>query len=361
MKKKRNSSLTPVKSKPRAWLRWLNLSVVILSLLALLAPTAKPTYFWPLAILGLATPALLILHALFVAFWALRKNIYALLSLGILIMSASAVTGLYGLAFTRKIKPTDLKVVTYNVRRLQSFPNQDAKVSPADFKNQIQLLTPDVLCLQEFVSSAEERTAYLQVLESLGLKYLVHHEERSNLLIASRYPLTAIKNHYYGNQVNGYQIAELQHKGKSINIINVHLRSNYVTGLTNQLAENGDLIEKETWRNIRQVLAKYKTAAITRTRQAENIAQTLTSFHDPNIICGDFNDTGQSYTYTQLKGNRKDAFLTDGKAWGSTYAGKIPGLRIDYILYDPKLSVSRCQRAAPGFSDHRPVIAYFDL
>lgn len=361
MKKKKSFSLTPANARSAAWLRWLNLFVVALSLLALLAPYVNPKYFWPVAIIGLATPALLLIHLFFVLFWSLRKKLYALLSLGVIIMSWSAVNGAVGFAFAKNPPNDQLKVVTFNVRRLQSYPKHNQTVTPDRFKSQIQQLNPDVLCLQEFVVSERERQPYLQVLKELGLQYIIHDQDRSSLVIAARYPLQSIENHYYQNHVNGYQIAELDYGDQKVNIINIHLRSNYITGLTNQLADKGDLKEKETWRNIRQVLSRYKAAAITRTQQAENIAQTLARFHDPNIICGDFNDTGQSYAYHQLKGNRKDAFLTDGRSWGSTYAGKIPGLRIDYILYNPALRVSYCRRGTPGFSDHRPVVAYFDL
>lgn len=360
MKKKKNSSLTRAKSRASAWLRGINLFFLLLSLLALLAPYVDPDYFWPLAIVGLITPLLLFVHLLFVLFWSLRKKVYALLSLGVLIMSWSSLSGWYGLAYAKKSAPNSLKVVTQNVRQLESYPENDRQVSIEAFRNHIQTLQPDVLCLQEFVSTKAQRDPYLEVLRNAGLPYIAHHPERSSLLIASRYPLSSFQNHYSKNQVNGYQIAELQINGRKINLVNVHLHSNRITGLTNQIADKGDLKEKETWQNIREALAKYKTATITRAHQAENIAQVLASFQDPSIICGDFNDTGQSYAYHQLKSQRKDAFLQKGQSWGSTYAGKIPGLRIDFILFDPVLSLQACHRGSVTFSDHYPVIAYFE-
>ncbi|HKK76903.1 MAG TPA: endonuclease/exonuclease/phosphatase family protein [Saprospiraceae bacterium] len=360
MKKKKNSSLTPVKNRAPGWLRGLNLFFVLLSLLALLAPYVNPNYFWPLAILGLATPLLLLIHLIFVIFWSFRKKVYAIFSLVILIMSGSTISGLYGLAFAKKSAPEGLKVVTQNVRRLESYPNNNESLGPEAFQQHIAALRPDVLFLQEFVATENQRRPYLERLKAEGLSHIVYAPERSSLLIAARYPLRSIQNHYYNNLVNGYQIAELQLENRKINLVNVHLRSNQITGLTNQIADEGDLKEKETWQNIRQALAKYKAATTMRTHQAENIAQTLTSFRDPNIICGDFNDISQSYTYRQLKGKRKDAFLRKGRSWGSTYAGKIPGLRIDFILYDPALQIQSCYRGPAAFSDHHPVIAFFD-
>ncbi|MEM6380008.1 MAG: endonuclease/exonuclease/phosphatase family protein, partial [Bacteroidota bacterium] len=138
-------------------------------------------------------------------------------------------------------------------------------------------------------------------------------------------------------------------------------RSNSVTGLTNHLADEGNLNERETWQGIRTVLGRYKRAAVSRSQQAEQIATYLAKFKDPVIICGDFNDTGQSYTYTILKENRKDAFIQAGQGWGATYAGKIPGLRIDYILYPPNFQALKCKRGPAAFSDHHPVIVELEL
>lgn len=356
---KKQPSIRPANRSVSHWIRSLNLLFVILSFFALLAPYVNPNYFWPLAIIGLFTPFLLLIHLCFVLFWGFRKSAYVLFSLSILIMSSSSISNFYG--FNNQVaEPNGLKVVTQNVRRLESYPNHNQPVTVEAFRKHILAIQPDVLCLQEFVRSKNRRPAYLEVLRELGLKNIVHAPEGSSLLIASRYPLKSIQNHYYDNQVNGYQIAELQLEDRKINLINVHFRSNQITGLTNRIADEGDLKEKETWRNIREALAKYKSATTTRTNQAEHIAQTLASFRDPNIVCGDFNDISQSYTYRQLKVGRKDAFLQKGRSLGSTYAGKIPGLRIDFILYDPVLKVKSCYRGPADFSDHHPVIAHFE-
>jgi endonuclease/exonuclease/phosphatase family metal-dependent hydrolase len=366
MKKKKNSSLTPVKNK---WwldrpLQVVNLLLVALSLGTLLTPYADPNYFWVLAVLGLGTPIFLFLHLCFMLFWLLRKKRYAVLSIGILLMSWPAVEGLVGLN-SQQTAQEDLptfKLVTYNVRSLKSYTNQNKTISPEAFKAAIAPLQPDVLCLQEFAATNESRQPYLNTLQSLGLQYFSYSTtESSRLMIASRFPLQTIKAHTFGNSVNGYLMAEVNLDGKKFNLINVHLRSNYVTGLTNQIADEGNLNEKETWRNIRQVLSKYKAAAVSRSEQAEQIAAELKSFKDPAIICGDFNDTGQSYSYRILKDGYYDAFIQAGQAWGASYAGKIPGLRIDYILYAPLFKALQCRREKAAFSDHHPVSAQLQI
>ncbi|MBK7123675.1 MAG: hypothetical protein IPH68_13225 [Chitinophagaceae bacterium] len=59
------------------------------------------------------------------------------------------------------------------------------------------------------------------------------------------------------------------------------------------------------------------------------------------MICGDFNDVPNSYTYFTLKGNLQDAFLKKGSGFGRTLNFISPTLRIDYILADKELEIDR--------------------
>jgi endonuclease/exonuclease/phosphatase family metal-dependent hydrolase len=76
----------------------------------------------------------------------------------------------------------------------------------------------------------------------------------------------------------------------------------------------------------------------------------------PVIVCGDFNDSPVSYTYQKISANLKDAFLESGTGLGSTYSGRFPSYRIDYILHNPQLSCYQYANPKMGLSDHQPVI-----
>jgi len=76
----------------------------------------------------------------------------------------------------------------------------------------------------------------------------------------------------------------------------------------------------------------------------------------PIILCGDFNETPQSYIYKLLSENFDDAFREGGWGIGSTYAGKIPGLKIDHILYPKEMKVLDARVSKVEFSDHYPVV-----
>ena len=75
----------------------------------------------------------------------------------------------------------------------------------------------------------------------------------------------------------------------------------------------------------------------------------------PVIICGDFNDTPMSYTYNQFNKGLVDAFRNASFGIGTSYVGKIPAGRIDYIFHSPSLFSSNFTIQKEVLSDHRAV------
>jgi endonuclease/exonuclease/phosphatase family metal-dependent hydrolase len=77
----------------------------------------------------------------------------------------------------------------------------------------------------------------------------------------------------------------------------------------------------------------------------------------PVIAAGDFNDTPLSYTYSILSNKMRDVFYERGKGIGTTYSGKIPFLRIDYILTDLCFTPLKFSIIKKKYSDHYPIAA----
>jgi endonuclease/exonuclease/phosphatase family metal-dependent hydrolase len=104
------------------------------------------------------------------------------------------------------------------------------------------------------------------------------------------------------------------------------------------------------------IIERMRRAFIRRARQTDEIRKHLESCPHPIILCGDFNDTPNSYTYHQIAKNLNDAFHEAGSGMGTTYIGMIPFLRIDYILYSPEFFTPLFFRIIPKkLSDHYPI------
>ena len=139
----------------------------------------------------------------------------------------------------------------------------------------------------------------------------------------------------------------------------------FTTHLQSVLFRSKDFHDLKIIRNVddsillasRSIAKKLHYAFSLRGNQAEAVRAELDKSPHPGIICGDFNDVPNSYTYFTIRGGWKDAFITKGFGIGRTYVHISPTLRIDYILADPRLSIAQCRKFSLPFSDHNPVIA----
>ena len=110
-----------------------------------------------------------------------------------------------------------------------------------------------------------------------------------------------------------------------------------------------DLVEKV--QNSKAVIEDLK-------QQAEKLREHIVASKYPVIVCGDFNDTPNSYVYAVLSKGMIDTFREKGLGPGTTFAGDLPLLRIDYILTEKSMATYSCKVARDAvFSDHYPVFS----
>jgi endonuclease/exonuclease/phosphatase family metal-dependent hydrolase len=106
---------------------------------------------------------------------------------------------------------------------------------------------------------------------------------------------------------------------------------------------------------------RLRNAYIKRAYQAEMLNKKIKESPFPVIVCGDFNDVPNSYSYFTVKGDLQDAFLKKGSGIGRTFRSISPTLRIDYILADKKFKVIQFSKLKVPYSDHYPIVADFDI
>jgi endonuclease/exonuclease/phosphatase family metal-dependent hydrolase len=109
------------------------------------------------------------------------------------------------------------------------------------------------------------------------------------------------------------------------------------------------------------VLKKFKLAYNLRSKQAELVKREKDDSPYPTILCGDFNDVPNSFTYFKIKGDDNDAFLKAGFGIGRSFAALSPTLRIDYIFTSKKIEVLQFKKTKLYYSDHYPLVADLKL
>ncbi len=106
---------------------------------------------------------------------------------------------------------------------------------------------------------------------------------------------------------------------------------------------------------------KLRMAYKFRESQAKLAKEKINESPYPVIVCGDFNDVPNSFTYFTIGENLQDAFLKKGSGIGRTFRYLSPTLRIDYILADKKFLVDQYNCLKVPYSDHYPIVADINI
>ena len=149
--------------------------------------------------------------------------------------------------------------------------------------------------------------------------------------------------------------------GDTIRVYNLHLESigfqssdyQFVEEITKGQAEQAALRRASS-----SIVRKLLRAFNFRSQQTEVVIKSLSECPYPVIICGDFNDTPLSFAYHSISKGLDDAFIQAGFGLGNTFNGKLPPMRIDYILYSPEFEAYDFNVHRIDLSDHFPVSTY---
>ncbi|MEM7102151.1 MAG: endonuclease/exonuclease/phosphatase family protein [Bacteroidota bacterium] len=350
-------------------LRWVNISLVLLTLGAYLAPYIHPEKSWVVPFLGLGYPILFAANIGFIVFWAFFKKRFFILSLLCIIAGWSHVSSVLGTGFGSGSSDAtnELKVMSYNVHFFNFYLHPGDKKEKTEKRvkemdrivNLILTEKPDILCLQE-TGSALEKDVLKKLETEIGLKHL-HRVKHSQIKILSKYPLTGSGKLDFDETANTAIFTDVNFNGEKVRLYNLHLQSLKFAERDYETIALEDPESKRSWKGIRRVASKIWRSSIKRAEQAEIAAAHIASSPHPVVVTGDFNDTPLSYTYRKIKTGMKDNFKSKGSGLGTTYAGPIPLQRIDYILTDPGFQVLNHKIIRKGYSDHYPLVSTLKL
>lgn len=356
--------------------RTANLLAFILLIIAGVSSWVNPDYFWPLGLFGLAYPYIALLNIFFIVSWLIRKRwffLFSLLGLGLTYPQWRAQMALPILQKNTEL-PVNLRVMSYNVRNFDLYNwSQNVKSRQSMFDT-ISAYSPDILMLQEYYTDPNGFDND-KSMDSLGYKYhqkaveLVKNKNREwGVVLFSKYPILEsgeiIRQQTpspFGFYYNRGVYADIKVHDRIIRFVTVHLQSIY---LNNEDYNNIQEIKEETTQAYKKaipIIRKLGKAFVQRGIQSAELRAFIEDSPYPVVIGGDFNDTPGSYAYQHISYGLDDAFLQKGKGIGKTYNGKIPMLRIDYILKSEELTTINFFLVKNRNSDHFPIVADFHV
>jgi endonuclease/exonuclease/phosphatase family metal-dependent hydrolase len=362
-----------------------NIVAVILFLLACANAFLHPGKWLLISLLGLMFPLLLLIVILFFLFGLFFRSSrpWTLLPLAALLLGWPNIHSFFALhigkGFSPEKPPHSVRVLSWNVRSFDQFIGKkngslEHRPKMMEFIGSQQA---DVLCLQEFYDShiPRENAANLSYIQQrLHYPYYFFSRDygrpdgpyQAGVIIFSRYPIV-------DSQLIRYRHPDGLHATESLIAADIRIGDDtlriFTTHLQSVLFRSKDFHDIDIIKNVddsileasRSIVKKLRYAYRHREDQADQVRGELDKSPYPGIICGDFNDVPNSYTYFTIRGDWKDAFQQKGFGIGRTYVHLSPTLRIDYIMADPGLSVLQCRKFSLPWSDHNPVIADLEL
>ncbi len=336
-------------------------------------PGLSPGDHWPLGLLGLAFPFMFLVVVGFIVFWLIFHFQYSFFGIGTIVICWKFISVFFAFNFfdttNENTESGGMTVMSYNVRYFKNFDSTE--VANARLRNRIiELIAaqhPDILCLQEFYTSENphdyDNKAVLS--EKLDLPYRYFSSDQnvennhSGVIVFSRYPIVrAEKIDLMKNSSKEVAIyADIQKAEDTFRVFTAHLQSIYLSQEDIQNIEKIKQQQDSSLAASKKIAYKLQKAFVKRGAQAEVLHQVIQESPYPVIVCGDFNDPPNSYTYFTVRADLKDAFLEKGSGIGRTYSNISPTLRIDYIFVAPSFQVTDFYIIHKSYSDHFPIVA----
>lgn len=322
-------------------------------LFSYLLPHIPPKSFPLLSVLSLGVPVLIILNSLFLLYWILRLKRQMLLSLIVLLLGYSYITGFVKFPETDsdEANTSDFSLMSYNVRMFNAYEWTERKDIPEKITGFIKTENPDILCVQEHYIGAAE-LAKIYPYEYVKLK---GKNSEFGSAIFSKFPIinqASLDFPHNGNN-NAIYADVVINKKDTIRVVNVHFQSlNIKPGI--------DDLQKE---DSKKLLGRIGYGFSLQQEQAEMLMDHLKDSPYKTVIAGDFNNTSFSYIYDLVKqdGRFNDAFLEAGSGFGKSFKLDYFPLRIDFLLVENEMKINEFRKFEIDFSDHYPVLTRIGL
>ncbi len=352
------------------WIGWtMAMICVVLLGMCYLAYWIPPHISKLLPLIGLSYPFVLLAVAVLSVLSAFMKSRVFWILLFLLVVGSSHFFSYFQFNVSESIEATEkskLHLMSWNVNLLGfNRANKLVDLPSARIRDSIisiiEIEKPDVLVFQEFLQTVENNHIAL-IKERLGLNF--HHVKfshsvkrgrKTGLVIFSRFPIIqGGQVMFSGTTLNGCIYVDLAIANDTIRVYNTHLQSIRFN------AEDYEFLNEETeeLKGAERIVKRLSSAFQRREGQVYAIRAHMKNCPYPMVVMGDFNDPPMSYTYRKMTNGLKDHFREKGNGMASTYAGKFPNFRIDYILSSEDYGEVESYQTLPiELIDHRPVVS----
>lgn len=342
----------------------LNGIVAGIFLIACLVPYLNPSVWWFMGLLGLLVPYLALILVFSIFFWWIVKPGWSAIPIIALLVGWKQLTVLFAThkyeTFTEKKDSTHLRIVDWNIRSLVGLSDKANKkrIVRTTIPETIIGQKPDIICLQEFNNSETQNN-----IEPFKNRYPYHYFSKdfkrakqsyqAGSIIFSKYPIIDTgKVQFPGASSESLIYADIQTPRKVIRVFTTHLQSFKFKKEDYQDIEKIRKTEEKALPASLSIIDKMKRAYTKKGEQANIVRAALDKTPYPGIICGDFNDVPNSYTYFHIRKDWQDVFLATSLGIGRTYLALAPTLRIDYILPDKNFYILQFDLVDEDLSDH---------
>jgi len=293
--------------------------------------------------LSIGVPWLMGVNLVLVIFWSLRKRWILFFPLVAVLLAFYSFGTLYEVGAPEDMKEKEgLRLMTFNTRGFSDSKYRKSNTYGNDIVAFVAAEDPDILCFQEFnrfrLKDFQQYPFYFLTPRGKG---------KSTQVIFSKYPIIGQGQVLFQDSNNNTLYADIDYKGDTLRIYNVHLQSYQIRS------------RRILWRNYGQDFLKRLYSVSRKHReQARMVRSHLASSPYPSVICGDFNATSFSRPYRILSKGMQDSFREKGIGWGATYyLNQILPYRIDHILVPREYEILAHQNYDIRLSDHLPVMA----
>jgi endonuclease/exonuclease/phosphatase family metal-dependent hydrolase len=229
----------------------------------------------------------------------------------------------------------------------------------------IEAQNADIVCLQEFNYVGENIYAsHAQLKERLGSDNY-YFESYFNpkkskvfgMATFSKFPIINKGIFEFAETRKFGTFIDVLEQNDTLRIYNIHLESVSLDEGDFAFVSNMGYRDSTLKPNSKLLFEKLRKALKIRTKQVQILKAHIEKSPYPVIVCGDFNELPSSYNYRKIATGLEDAFVQNGSGFGKTFSVILPVFRIDYILFDPRLTSTYYQEFKTQLSDHYPIKA----